>query len=106
MLSLGDFKRGDTFVFTAHLTDPDNTPLVLTAEQVRSQIRDRFGKLYGTLVVVAVDGVPGSFTLSTPNTVDWPCETLYLDIEMDLDGQIVSSPTAKVNVVKDVTRDE
>lgn len=106
LVSIGAFKRGDQFGFYATLKDGDGAPLTIDATDVRSQVRDADDRLYATLDVRKHPDTVGTYLFSAEGTVTqrWPVATLYIDIEMTLDGAPSSTATFTVTVVKDITR--
>lgn len=102
-------KRGDTFSYFATFLDENKEPMAIGVSDIKSQIRDTEYNLIAT-VNVAVTEYAGKFHL-TCNTDNFPTNTwgsvrLLMDIELNLDGDIISSDTVKSEVEKDVTYDE
>jgi hypothetical protein len=108
MKTLGDFKPGDTFGFCAIVTDESGEPVTLDAENIKSQVRDYKDNLKAELVVVKHPEDVGSYLFSAPPEVTelWPLGPLFIDIETNSSGIISSSETFKVNIVRQVTKDE
>jgi len=102
------FKRGDSFKFTMILTeivDGVEQPLITDVENIRCQVRTVAGTIVEELTVVA--GVEdGEYEFSSANTSNYPTEILEMDIEVTRDGEIGSTQTFKIDVEKDITRDE
>lgn len=107
--SLGKFKRGDTFAFYAKLKDKNTgEPVIVSADKIKSQVRNNNGILYANLIVLENEGQPGTylFRANAEITKDWPpSSTLYIDIEITNEELVYSSETFSVEVEKDVTRD-
>jgi len=101
--SLGEQKRGDYFAFYADLTDASLAPIVLSADLISSQIRDRVGTLIDDLEI-STDSVPGRYLIEKGDTKSWPIGDLEIDIEMLIDGKPLSTPTFTVKIVRDVTQ--
>ena len=103
-------KRGDTFAFLAEIKDESGQPLITDVANLRSQIRDTSYQLVCELTVEATE-TPGTYLFKAPSTEDWPTNvwgknTLLMDIELNVEGQVNSSETVKIEVIKDVTFDE
>lgn len=99
-----NFKRGDTFLVEATLTN-GGTPVDITGWTIRSQIR-RNNQLIAALTVTITDAEAGKYTLeSSGSTSSWPVAQLRTDIEYTTDtGQIVSTETYYINCVEDITQ--
>lgn len=100
-------KRGDTFAFYADITSEDGTPLITDVDNLKSQVRDTDYNLISELTVAQTD-IEGRYLFTADTTADWSSapgsgRTLLMDIEINIGGQISSSRTVKINVVKDVT---
>ena len=97
-------KRGDTFFFYMDLALADNTPLVVTVDKLKCQIREVNNELVDTMVIetTSTDG-RYLFTADAENTLTYPLNTLYLDVKIN-DGIVTSTPTIPVEVDKDVTK--
>lgn len=101
---ISNFKRGDTFALTAAIKDESGNPLTIEPANLKSQIRDSYGKLFAELVVTNTETV-GSYLLTASSTSNWPTDTtLYMDIQLNTSGQIRSSETIEISVIKDVTQ--
>lgn len=98
-----EHKRGDTLTFIVKLVDEENEALVIPTTSMRSEMRDISNKKIDdfTIETTAVDG-EYLFT-ANGDTNKYPLETLYIDIEFDEDGNIKSSETFTINIVKDIT---
>ena len=100
-------KRGDTFELSASLEN-EGTPVDLTNFTITSQIRDKDDSLLQPLTVTVTDAVNGEFTLSATaaETETWGVEQYQCDIEfVEGSGEVNSSETFTINVIKDITRD-
>lgn len=98
-----DFKRGDTFALGAAASGTGDAGLA--GWSIRSQIRNG-DTLVAELDVDVTDEAGGEFTLSySGDTSAWPLRRLETDIEYtDPDGNVVSTETYYISVLKDVTR--
>lgn len=95
-------KRGDTLLLKVTVNDLDGNPLEGEAENIKSEIRDRFKKLITTFLV-SEDG-NGVYSLSLPDGVLLPVGVLYFDIQQTIAGVVSSSNTVTVNVLQDITQ--
>ena len=78
--------------------------MTVSPSNLKSQIRDNFGALISELVVSTTE-IEGSYLLTASSTVNWPVNvTLYMDVQLNIDGQVSSSETIEITVVKDVTQ--
>lgn len=105
-----EIKRGDTFAFYANMTDGTGAALVTDVANISSQVRDTLYKLIAELTVATTE-TPGRYLFTAPPTDDWPAEirgwaTLYMDIQLNIGGQVSSSETVEIRVKKDVTYNE
>jgi hypothetical protein len=105
-----EIKRGDTFAFYANITDELGDPLVTDVANIASQIRDTLYNLVAELTVATTE-TPGRYLFTAPSTDAWPAEsrgwaTLYMDIQLNVGGQVSSSDTIEIRVMKDVTYNE
>lgn len=99
------FKRGDTFLVEASVSDGED-PQDLTGWTIRSHVRNRT-TLVAELTVVVVDALLGTFrlTCAPEDTALWPCKELDCDIEYTTaSDQVVSSETFVIEVIEDITR--
>jgi len=107
MLSLGTFKRGDTFRFYNDITDENGIAIIGAASKLKSQLRDSFETLIADLVITEDAVTAGRYYFSLPDTVDtnsWPISVFFLDVQYTSDdGTVMTSETVSVSVVKDVT---
>lgn len=100
------FKRGDTFLFSATVSDTAGSPINLTGWTIQAQVRNSGGTLIDAAVVTVTDAVNGTYTLTVADTTDWAInETYYFDIQYtDSGGIIRSTNTLLIAVVEDITR--
>lgn len=96
-------KRGETFAFYANITDDAGTPISGMADKLRSQVRNSLDELIAELTVSETQ-VSGQYLFETGPTDAWPVGDLYIDIRKDNGGRITSSPTFKIIVEREVTR--
>jgi len=94
-------KIGDTFTASITVTRA-GVPVDLSSVVIASQIKKRDDTLVATLVKSDTDLVNGVFALRS-ETVGWPEEVLYWDIQFVEDGDTWSMPTRGVSMLKDVT---
>lgn len=100
-------KRGDTFELSATLENSGNA-VDITNFTITSQVRDVEDALLQALTVTITDAATGAFTVSaTPaQTETWAVKTYDCDIEfVEADGEVNSTETFQINVIKDITRD-
>lgn len=100
-------KRGDTFELSCSLENEGN-PVDITNFTITSQVRSPDDTLLQPLTVTVTDAATGAFTLSaTPTqTETWDTIQYLSDIEfVDGGGEVNSSETFTINVIKDITRD-
>lgn len=101
-IRLKDFKRGDTFLLYADITDFYDDPLSIDATNLTSQVRTSNNELVAELIIEAGE-TEGTYILSYDDTYDWPVGKLYMDIEVNNGGVRTSSPTMVIPVIRDVT---
>lgn len=99
------FKRGDTFLVSASLTDELDEPIPMTGWALpRAHVRNSTDALISELVAAWVNQALGTYSLSLANTNSWPIEKLYCDVEYVTDSsQVISTETFEIKVVKDIT---
>lgn len=100
-------KRGDTFELAATLENAGNA-VDITNFTITSQIRQSDDTLLQALTVTVTDAAAGEFTLSATaaETETWGVAQYECDIEfIDIGGEVNSSDTFTINVIKDITRD-
>lgn len=108
MLSLGKFKRGDTFHFTVDIIDEATLePLVGAASDLRCQGRDERNRSLITELIIT-EHSPGTYLFTAAESTDaWRQNSRILfDLEYTINGKIVSSETFYVDVEADITYDE
>jgi len=98
-------KRGDSFNFSAAITDDSDVAISGIASKLQCQIRDMDGNLI-TEMTIAEGGTAGTYIFRSGDTSNWPAdEKLYCDIQYtDADGIIASTDTFGITVREDVTR--
>lgn len=101
-------KRGDTFELSGPITVTDNGQPVasLVGWTGRSQIRTAAtGELVAELTFEWLDAAARLVRLRCADTSTWPLGLAEVDIELTSPaGSIVSTDTAQIHIVKDVTR--
>lgn len=99
-------KRGDTFVLSCTLENEGN-PVDITSFTITSQIRDTLDAVLQSLTVTVTDAAAGAFDLSATaaQTETWGVQSYLCDIEFVDGGEVNSSETFTINVLKDITRD-
>lgn len=102
MATVINFKRGDSFILGAQATSGIDS---LTGWTIRSQVRNG-DTLVAELDVDVTDEAACEYTLSfAGSTSAWPLRRLETDIEYtNPGGQVISTETYYINVLKDVTR--
>lgn len=97
-------KRGDSFWLTLQVAIAGAIQ-DLSNWTILSQVRQPDGKLVETLAANIVDGPNGKFSVASLGTGQWPVGLLDWDIQYTTDaGQIISTDTIQLNVIKDVSR--
>ena len=100
------FKRGDTFSFTAEISDGES-PVTGAAEKLRSQVRKKFDRKFVAELVVSETETPGTYQfLHDGSTQGWVATEHVIDIEYTDAGIVTSSDTFDLSVIEDVTHDE
>ena len=97
-------KRGDTFSWggTYGLTDEAGQPLPDPVIAMASQIRTPTGRLIADL---QIDYADGAVILRAADTQEWPEGVAHMDVQVTVQGgDVISSPTTLINIIKDVTR--
>jgi len=99
-------KRGDTFELSCTLENEGNI-VDITNFTITSQLRLPDDTLLQALTVTVTDAAAGAFTLSATatETEGWDVASYQCDIEFIDDGEVNSSETFVLNVIKDITRD-
>jgi hypothetical protein len=106
--SLGKFKRGDTFHFTADVVDEATLePLIGAASNLRCQGRDGRNRVLITELIITEQS-PGTylFTSDEPTNTWRQNSRILFDLEYSINGEVVSSETFYVEVEADITYDE
>lgn len=103
MQTFKTLKRGETFAFYANITDDGGAPVIGLADKLRSQIRTSLDELVAELTVTETQ-VPGQYLFEAGPTDTWPVGTLYIDIRKYNGGRITSSPTFRIVVEREVTK--
>lgn len=101
-------KRGDTFSLAAVVLG-DGVPVVggIGAWTIESQIRTTGGTLVDTLTIAITDATACTYTIDESAagvTEAWPVGKLEMDIQYTVGGDVISTETAQINLIKDVTR--
>jgi len=97
-------KRGDTFSFTATMTDSTGVPIENQVENFKSEIRDVNNVLI-TELLVEETAILGTYSFTATTTEDWiPLTDVYMDIQYTLDGNVNSSETMSISVLQDITQ--
>ncbi len=99
-------KRGDTFDVSGQITVTDGgAPLPSLVGWVgRSHLRNITGELIAELTFTWVDASQRLCRIHAGSTTGWPVGQAELDIELTSpEGHIVSTETARIKIVKDVT---
>jgi len=99
-------KRGDTFVLSCTLENEGN-PVDITNLTIAAQVRQPDDTILQSLTVTKTDAANGAFTLgaSATETEGWELRQYQCDIEFVEGGEVNSSETFSINVIKDITRD-
>ena len=107
MMATITHKRGDTFELSCDLEN-EGAEVDITNFTITSQIRQADDTLLQALTVTKTDAAAGLFTLTAPSpqTARWPpggyaCAIAFVDGG----GEVYSSQTFTISVIKDITRD-
>ena len=106
-MSVFTHKIGDTFALGGafEYSDASGTPLDPTGIVGASQLRTRYGSLIADLDVTISGGVCTVTQKSGTNSSAWPVGPAELDVQFTLaDGSVISTDTAQIMLVQDVTR--
>jgi hypothetical protein len=96
-------KQGDTFKLDAAVK-LDGSPQSISGWTTTCQLNTKSGVKVVDLTVTVTDAANGEYQLTAPSgTTSWPIGTLVGDIQYDMGGDIVSTETFAVRVVKDET---
>lgn len=99
-------KRGDTFELTCSLENGGND-VDITGWTVAAQLRKTDDTLVQAMTITVTNASAGEFIISASDTEtdDWPIENLEIDVQFtEASGNISSSETFTINVIKDITR--
>jgi hypothetical protein len=102
-----EHKRGDTFDFSGPITvTQDGVPVPdLTGWQGFSQLRDTAGRLISDLSFQWLDASTSLCRLSDATTLSWPVGPAVIDIRLiSPSGDVVSTATVNVSIIKQVTQ--
>lgn len=96
------FKRGNSFILACQYKGGP-----ITGWTIKSQLRKN-GELVAELTVTIVNDATGDFKLEySGDTLIWPASSLSCDIRYTTDtGQVISTETFLIEVVKEITHDE
>lgn len=94
------FKRGDTFILSCVVATD------ITGWTIASQIRDGDTLIADlTFALLSTSAESSTYTLTYSVTTAWPLHDLNCDIQYTTAaGQIISTETFTIGVVKDTTR--
>lgn len=102
-------KRGDTLQLGCAYKDRAGVAQSLAGLVVRCHVRNAADALLAELTVDLSDQAlyPGEFALSaTPaETASWPAGRYFLDIQITNGAAVISSETATLKVLQDITHD-
>jgi len=100
-----ELKRGDTLSFLVIRKDEAGLPLTGDAANLKSEVRDKNDKLYGTFVITETATL-GTYLFEISSTITdlFPITVLYFDIQYKDGDTVQSSYTDEITVYKDVTR--
>jgi hypothetical protein len=99
-------KRGDTFELTCSLENQGND-VDMTGWSIAAQLRKTDDTLVQDMTVTVTDAAAGEFKITAADTEtdDWPIENLEIDVQFtEVSGNISSSETFTIAVIKDITR--
>lgn len=105
MTSLGTIKRGDTFVFTADITD-EATSAALTGAAAKLKCQGKYKDTSTVLVEMAVAETvtAGTYSFTATSTAAWVVGRMVeFDIQYTSDGRVSSTDTFYVYIEGDVT---
>jgi len=100
-------KRGDTFELSCTLEN-QGVAVDITNFTITSQLRLSDDTLLQALTVTVIDAAAGAFKLgaTAAETEGWGIASYECDIEfVEGSGEVNSSQTFVVSVIKDITRD-
>jgi hypothetical protein len=99
-------KRGDTFELSCTLEN-EGVAVDITNFTITAQVRTNADALLQALTVTKTDAAAGAFALSATSaeTETWNPATYEADIEfIEFNGEVNSSQTFTIAVIKDITR--
>lgn len=100
-------KRGDTFQLSCTVEN-EGVPVDITNITIAAQVRRPDDELLQDLTVTKTDATNGAFTLgaTAAETETWEVVRYQCDIELtEANGEVNSTETFTINVLKDITRD-
>lgn len=101
-------KRGDSwsYIGKAGIKDASGALLDLTGWEIASQARvAKTGVVVATFDCAWIDPAEQTYTHQALDTTGWPLGDIELDVQFTSpSGFVVSTPTAVLSIVKDVTR--
>lgn len=100
-------KRGDTFELSCTLEN-EGVAVDITNFTITSQVRGSDDVLLQALTVTKTSATDGEFTLTATSTQteSWGVQKYLADIEfIEANGEVNSSQTFTIDVLKDITRD-
>jgi hypothetical protein len=83
-------KRGDTFLYSATVTEDDGDLVNLAGWVISSQLRSVSGSLIDTLEVTYTNAAAGQYTLSADTSL-WPVGDAKFDIQYTSPTGVISS---------------
>lgn len=100
------FKRGDTFLLSASLTDSAGSAIDLTGWDIHAQVRNTLMTLIAEAAITVTDAAGGTCEVLITDTTTWvPRETYALDIQYTgSGGTITSTETMYIIVLEDITQ--
>lgn len=107
MTSLGTTKRGDSFSFTAVITDSETEDPIIGAEaNLACDGRYTFDGDVIAAMTITETATPGTYLFTAGATDNWiPGLTISFDIEYTSSGVVSSSETLTLIVEEDYTYD-
>lgn len=105
-MAQNEHKRGDTwnYIGYAGIQDFDGKNIDLTGWLILAQARDQNGKLIAEFACAWIDPAQQTYNMRA-QTSAWPVASLWIDVQFTApSGDVISSPTVQVSIVKDVTQ--
>lgn len=102
-----EFKRGDTFDFSGQVSLTDSGVVVqdMTGWTGASQLRTSLDVKITDLTFAWLDAAQRLCRITGVATSEWPLGDLFMDVEFTSPaGDVVSTQTANIKMVKDITR--